>query len=301
MVNSLVRLQRVNPGFTADNLLTMQFSLPEAKYPDNRPETTIAFYHQVIERVKALPGVQSAGMTSALPLTDSGWGKLFSIEGRAAPKSLDDVAAIEFRQVSGDYFKALGMQLVKGRFINQDDKRDSLPVAVINESVARRYFESEDPIGKRVWLGPPESMIPADWIPAGMEVGDFRFTRWTIVGVVKDVLHKGLNSASQVEMYTPIEQNGNNKVADTSKNMYHRDQDNIQSNGHHACDTAASVRHRQGAADLGRGDYGSTAWQIAIAIEAEHATAGDLQRGRTGAGMRWRLRRYVLRGHRANA
>jgi putative ABC transport system permease protein len=210
----------VDPGFRTDNVLTMQISLPQDKYPNDRPDLRLGFYRRLLDSVASLPGVESAGLTSALPLTNSGWSKLFSIEGRRAPRSLEEVPVMQFRKISGDYFNTLAIPLTKGRNLNRDDTRDALPVAVINESLARLYFPNEDPIGKRVWLGPPEELIPSDWIPPGMDVKGFRFTRWTIVGVVKDVLHKGLNQQSQPEIYMPNEQNDDNKIPYASREMY---------------------------------------------------------------------------------
>src|SRR6266542_279248 len=222
MINSLLRLLRVDPGFKADNVLTMQISLPQDKYPDDRPDSTFGFYRRLVDRVASLPGVESAGLTSALPLTNSGSGSLFSVEGRRAPKSLEEIPAMQFRRTGGDYFSTLAIPLIKGRYLSPGDTRDTLPVAVINESLARIYFPNEDPIGKRVWLGPPEELIPPEWIPPGMnlDIKGFRFTRWTIVGVVKDVLHNGLNRQGQPEIYVPNEQNGNNKIPDAARSMY---------------------------------------------------------------------------------
>jgi putative ABC transport system permease protein len=222
MINSLLRLLRVDPGFRADNVLTMQISLPQDKYPDDHPDSTFGFYRRLVDRVASLPGVESAGLTSALPLTNSGSGSLFSIEGRRAPKSLEEVPAMQFRKISGDYFNTLAIPLIKGRYLSLGDTPDTLPVAVINESLSRIYFPNDDPIGKRVWLGPPEELIPPDWIPPGMnlDLKGFRFTRWTIVGVVKDVLHNGLNRQGQPEIYVPNEQNGNNKIPDAARSMY---------------------------------------------------------------------------------
>src|SRR5262245_66362246 len=111
---------------------------------------------------------------------------------------------MQFRKISGDYFNTLAIPLIKGRYLNRGDTRDALPAAVINESLAHIYFQNEDPIGKRVWLGPPEELIPPDWIPPGMnlDLKGFRLTRWTIVGVVKDVLHNRfiLQGKTEIDM-----------------------------------------------------------------------------------------------------
>jgi len=201
MINSLLRLQRVDPGFRTDNILTMQLALPEARYPDDQLEKAVGFYRQLIERVKGLPGVQSAGVTSALPLTDSGWGKLLTREDRPAPKAMEEIPVTQYRQVSADYFDTLGIRPVDGRYLNEHDGPGGLPVAVINETAARRFWPDEDPIGKVFKLGPPEEIIPAGILPP-----NYRFIRWTVVGVVKDVRHGGLGRAVSPEIYTLPEQ-----------------------------------------------------------------------------------------------
>jgi putative ABC transport system permease protein len=201
MVNSLLRLQKVNPGFRTDHILTMQLSLPEAKYPSDRPELTTGFYQQLIERVRTLPGVQSVGVTSSLPLTNSGWGKLLTLEDRAIPTSLQDVPVVQYRHVSPEYFKTLGIPLLEGRSLSERDTRDTLPVAVINETMARRYWPDGNPLGKRLYLGPPEELLPPGALPP-----DYRFIRWTVVGIIGDVRQRGLNEPLGPEIYTLPEQ-----------------------------------------------------------------------------------------------
>ena len=102
MINSLLRLQRVEPGYETENILTMQLALPRAKYPDSQPEQAVDFYRQLVERVKALPGVRNAGVTTALPLSPSGWGKLFTREDRPAPKAFGEIPVTQYRHVSAD-------------------------------------------------------------------------------------------------------------------------------------------------------------------------------------------------------
>jgi len=220
MINSLLRLQHIDPGFRTDNILTMQIALPEANYPDEHLELAANFYRQLTERVATLPGVQSVGMTSALPLTNSSWGKLFSVEGRPMPQSFEDIAVVQFRQVNADYFEALAISLIKGRAFTPNDTRDTLPVAVINEAMARRHFAGVDPSGKRVWLGPPEEMIPPQMLPPGFDIKTFRLPRFTIVGVIKDVRYNGLTQQSAPEIYTLHEQTVLSKFPDTARSMY---------------------------------------------------------------------------------
>ncbi len=215
MINSLLRLQRVNPGFKTDHILTMQIALPVARYAKDRPELTAGFYQQLIERVQTLPGVEGAGATSALPLTNSGWGKMFTLEDGPAPKSLDDVPNVQYQQVTSDYFSTLAIPTVRGRSFNEGDTPDSLPVAVINETMVRRFFADSDPIGKRLYLGPPEEMVPPGILPPG-----FRFLRFTIVGVIGDVRENGLNQPLKPEIYTLQKQELASKFADPSNYMY---------------------------------------------------------------------------------
>jgi putative ABC transport system permease protein len=208
MINSLLRLQRVDPGFRTENILTMQFALPEAGYPDDQSEKVLGFYRQLVERVKGLPGVQNAGLTTALPLAGGGWGKLFTREDRPAPKSIEEIPVTQYRQVSADYFDTLGIGLVKGRYLSERDAPEGLPVAVVNETAARRFWPDEDPIGKVFKLGPPEEIIPAGILPPG-----YRFIRWTVVGVVKDVRYERLGRPGSAEIYTLPQQSTTNDSA----------------------------------------------------------------------------------------
>jgi putative ABC transport system permease protein len=196
MINSLLRLQRVELGYETENILTMELALPRAKYPDSQPEQAVGFYRQLVERVKALPGVRNAGVTTALPLTGGDWDKLFTREDRP-PKAMNEIPVTQYRKVSADYFDTLGMRLVNGRFLSERDMPNGLPVAVINETAANRFWPGENPIGKVFKLGPPEEMVPAGILPPG-----FRFIRWTVVGVLKDVKHQEPSRPSGPEIYT---------------------------------------------------------------------------------------------------
>src|SRR6266545_2264760 len=216
-VDALVKLEpelpRVELGYETENILTMQLSLPEAKYPNSQREQAVGFYRRLVERVKALPGVRNAGVTTALPLADGGWGKLFTREDRPAPKALNEIPVTEYRHVSADYFDTLGMRLVDGCFLSERDAPNGLPVAVINETAANRFWPGENPIGKVFKLGPPEEMVPAGILRPG-----YRFIRWTVVGVVKDVKHQGLSQPSGPEIYTLPQQSLANDGA--TRTMY---------------------------------------------------------------------------------
>src|SRR5919198_189749 len=208
MIQSFVRLSRVDTGFSARNVLTMRVSLSDAKYPlplnvNSPPPAAVGFYDQLLERVRGLPGVQAAGVSTILPLgAGNGWGKLFSVEGHPAPASIDQVPNVRFALVSPDYFRALGVAVRGGRAFDEHDTEKSQPVAIINETAARRFFPDEDPLGKTVWLGPPENLLPPP--PPGE---DNHFVRRTVVGVVADMKGSNLSSAAKPEVYAPYSQN----------------------------------------------------------------------------------------------
>jgi putative ABC transport system permease protein len=208
MINSLLRLQRVEPGYETKNILTMQLALPAARYPDSRPEQAVDFYRQLVERVKALPGVQNAGVATAIPLAGGGWGKLFTREDQPPPKSPEEIPVLQYRKISAGYFETLSIRLAEGRYLSERDTATGLPVAVVNETAARRFWPEGSPIGKVFKLGPPEEMVPAGILPP-----NYRFIRWTVVGVVKDIKHYGLGSTGGPEIYTLQQQGINNDGA----------------------------------------------------------------------------------------
>jgi putative ABC transport system permease protein len=218
LINSLTRMQRVNPGFRTDRILTMHISLPSAKYAEDRPDLTAGFFQQLIDRVQTLPGVESASVATGLPLTNTGWGKLFTIEDRPAPKSLDEVPGVQYFQVSPHHFDTLAIPILKGRSFNERDTRAAPTVAIINETLARGFFGDEDPIGKRLKLAPPDELVPAS-IRASMPPG-FQFPYFTIVGVAGDVRQNGVSQPLSPEIYTLHEQELAGKFAFPSNSMY---------------------------------------------------------------------------------
>ena len=203
LLKSFMHLQSINPGFNSQNLLTAQIALPELKYKEGEQRSN--FFQQAMERIRSLPGVQAVGATTGLPMSNESWGKQFSIEGRQPPQTLDQVEAVEYRQITPDYFKATGVPLLKGRFFTDQDTKNSPDVVIINDAVARTFFPNEDPIGKRIWTGPPESLLSAQLLPPGG-----RFPRMTIVGVVGDVMSYGVNRPIEWEVYAPHLQGGGN-------------------------------------------------------------------------------------------
>ncbi len=198
LLKTLQRLRDVNPGFQPDHVLTMSVALPEATYPSSEPAKAARFYDDLIKRLQQIPGVQAAGASSAMPIADwGGWGKYLTVEERPASR-LADVPLIQYREVTAHYQRALQIPLLAGRFFTDDDVAGQPLVAVINESARRRFFANENPIGKRIFPGPPEATIRS-LLPSP----DFRIPRLIIAGVIGDVRHSGLRSTPEPELFVP--------------------------------------------------------------------------------------------------
>jgi putative ABC transport system permease protein len=182
MIRSFIGLQRVHLGFRTDNLLTMKLALPIAKY--NEPQKRATFYQQAIERIKALPGVQSVGAVTDLPLTGESDVYGINIEGRPREKAWDDA---EWRAINTDYFRTMGISMVGGREFTERDNQGAPEVVIINETAARRWWPGEEPIGKRVRL-----------------YDDEQLTWREIIGVVRDIKHFGPQARITAEIYVPF-------------------------------------------------------------------------------------------------
>ena len=187
MLKSMSRLLSVDPGFDATPVVTFEVPLPQDD--TYGPPVRTTFCADVHREVGAIPGVVAAGAISHLPLGGSSAGRSFVVEGRpvAAP---DEGTGAAYRLTCPGYFAALGIPIRHGRDFTDRDVRDATPVALINETTARRYWPGEDPVGKRIKLGTINSQNP--WI--------------TIVGVVGDVRHFGLDDTAPPEMYRPYSQ-----------------------------------------------------------------------------------------------
>jgi predicted permease len=190
MIRSFLSLQQVSPGFNAENVLTMELALPVNKYA--KPEQQTAFFQNALQKIESLPGVESAGITNALPLARGDRSAGFSIEGRPVPAAGEGPTA-SVRAISSGYFEAMGIALLKGRGFTQQDRAGAPDVTIINEAMARRHFPDEDPIGKRI-IGNRLQLVGGDVV-----------TR-EIVGVVADVRHFGLDVEPRAEMYLPYNQ-----------------------------------------------------------------------------------------------
>jgi putative ABC transport system permease protein len=181
MMKSFVRLREVDPGFNAANSLTFGFWLPDFRYPE--PQQQARFFQQVLERIAQLPGVQTCGAISVLPLTGGSVNGSFNIDGR--PEQPEERVA-EMRAVSANYFRAMQIPTPRGREFTERDGAAAPSVVVINETLARRYFPGEDALGRRLAFGDVDEPVWRE-----------------IVGVVGDVKGGGLSAETKPEMYVP--------------------------------------------------------------------------------------------------
>jgi putative ABC transport system permease protein len=179
MIRSFLRLQQVDPGFNPNNVLTLSVGLPGPKYPE--ASQAITFFEQAEQRIRALPGVIDVGATNVAALKGSGYTNDMTIEG-APPE--DYVREIRHKTVTFDYFRAMGIQLLAGRFFDKSDNATS-PTIIVNEAFARRCFPGEDAVGKRVKFAKPS------------EDGTWE----TIVGVVRSEKQDSLSAEPKPEAY----------------------------------------------------------------------------------------------------
>jgi len=192
LLRSMSSIDRVDPGFRADRVLTMRVSLPNQRY--RTPEAAGVFYQRAISEVSALPGVRTAAFGGSLPL--DGWdiGQGFEVVGAAETDPSHQPAA-HYQIVGTQYFAALGIPIVKGRSFTDADSASSLPVCIVNETFVRRHLAGRDPIGARVRV---QAMHPAGPTPVVRE----------IVGVSRQVKVNGPDEREDVvEVYVPITQN----------------------------------------------------------------------------------------------
>jgi putative ABC transport system permease protein len=180
---SFWNLVQVSPGFRTEHVLTARVSLPASRYPD--VQRISVFQSKLLERVRNMPGIQSAGLTAYLPLSgdDNGWA--FFIEGRP-PLPIGVYNMVKYRPVSSGYFETIGIPLLRGRDFTTADTESAPQVVVINDTMARAYWGQNNPVGQRLRFGGP--------------------TPRTIIGIVGDVHHEGLDGEPKAEMYVPFTQ-----------------------------------------------------------------------------------------------
>ncbi len=182
LLKSFVQLLNVKPGFETGNLLTMMIPATGTRY--NEDEPTRQLYQELVARVSALPGVEAAGVVSNLPLSGNGDRIGFHIETKPQPNPAD-APSVERYSITPDYLRTMHIGLLRGRGFTAQDSSDAPLVVLISQSTAQRFWPNEDPLGQRVRLGGGEG-------------------RWrTIIGIVPDVLHQGLEDGPDVQAYVP--------------------------------------------------------------------------------------------------
>jgi len=189
LVRTVVALNSQDPGFASTGVLTLRLDLPQSKY--TTPERVAAFYDQLVERLSALPGVESAGAGSSLLLSRLPASATISIEGRPPlPRDVQDIP-VPYDTVTPGYFSTLQVPLRRGRMFTRADTPGAQGVALVNESFVKRFFPNEDPLGRRITFGNPTEPD----------------TRWqTIVGVVADTRRGGFEREPWAETYFPMQQ-----------------------------------------------------------------------------------------------
>jgi putative ABC transport system permease protein len=187
LTRSFLALVKTDPGFNPDHVLTMNLMLPAAKYKDQPARA--AFYNDLVQRVKTQPGVESAAVVNYLPLGGANSSDSYLVEGEPEPAPGDEHGG-RYRVATPDYFRTMGISIVRGRGFTDQDRAGAPPVVIVNEAFVRKHWPGADPIGKRIrFYGPLER---APWMQ--------------VVGVIADVKHE-LNLAVTPEYYLPHAQN----------------------------------------------------------------------------------------------
>jgi predicted permease len=190
LVRSILNIQNQDQGFRTERLLTAHFYLPPARYPQGGGAIT-RFTDEFSQRLRALPGVQEATIAAFFPPT-GGWEEMFTVDRHPAT-SIDAVPEARLNTVDWRYRATLGIPLVRGRDFTESDTEATRPVALINQTLARRFFSGEDPVGQQMHLGPPESVLrPSE--------SGHPYTQFVVVGVIGDTRNRGLALSPEPEI-----------------------------------------------------------------------------------------------------
>jgi putative ABC transport system permease protein len=187
LVRTFAQLQKVDPGFNADRVLTMTITLPEYRYPDG--ESQRRFFLNAADAVSRVPGVRTAGFVNVLPFSTYNRGTRYIVDGEAPPEVGREPSS-DYRVVTDAYFAALDIPIADGRAFDSRDRDATDRVAIVNRTLARRTFGDRSPIGRRIRMGRVSS--PTPWL--------------TIVGVSGDVRHSEITGRAQPEIYVPLAQ-----------------------------------------------------------------------------------------------
>ncbi len=182
LIQSVLRLRAVNPGFNPSNLLTMNVALPLAKYP--KPQQRVEFHNRLVERLAVLPGVTAAGFTSVLPFSSNFDGRGLVVEDQPKPPGAE--ISVDLYIITPDYLRTMAIPLRAGRLLTEHDTEEAPKVAMINETMARALWPNQDPLGKRIKF-PGSERNPQPWR--------------SIVGVVVDVSQYALDRQPPMQIY----------------------------------------------------------------------------------------------------
>ncbi len=184
LVRTFHHLGRIDTGFRTDNVLTLRTTLPEAAYPD--PAKRVLYVRRVLEKIRALPGVTAAGVTTALPMMGVNWHATVSIAGKS---SSDRPETVTYNTLTPGYLESISARLTRGRHFTDSDSHDAPPVVIVSEEFVRRHFSNEDPIGRMI----------------RMKVSKFEATA-QIVGVVQNIRHLRPDEPPRAVVYQPYAQ-----------------------------------------------------------------------------------------------
>jgi putative ABC transport system permease protein len=194
MMRTLQQLAQVDTGIRTERVLTTRFQLAGEHYTAPR---RIAFSEDLLSRLRGLPGVTGAALTFSLPIDGSNWNSIFTVADKPVPERAK-LPSAAFTPVSAGYFETIGTRLVRGRLFDATEKPDSPRTVIVNETLARRLWPGEDPIGKRLKQGWPET-------PDHPLQPDGQFSPWReVVGVVADVKFNGISSETPLQAYLPL-------------------------------------------------------------------------------------------------
>jgi len=190
LIKNFWQLLNVDPGFNPQNLLSVEVSLTNERYAE-APQRS-AFYQQLLERVSALPGVQSAAIVNHQPFSGRRGINVFKIEGRPEPKGMDDTPLADFRIISPEYFQMMSIPILQGRAFSASDTQDAPRAVIVNRAFAERFWPGENPLGRRL-------DNDGDWL--------------TVVGVAGDVRQSGLDEEAATHVYVPYLQSPSSRTA----------------------------------------------------------------------------------------
>jgi putative ABC transport system permease protein len=201
LLRSLARVYAVDVGFNREHLVTIPIQLPENRYGTSEQATH--FFEEAVARLQSLPSVTAVAASTNAPFLN-GSSMPLVVEGRTYTE-LRQLRDAQYSLVTTDYFRAQGLRLLRGRVFADTDRAGAQPVIVLNEAAVKKFLPDGDPLGKQVMLGAPDNLIKPGMLPAGFD----KFQWATVIGVVQDARHFGLDSEPPAAAYIPVRQSWN--------------------------------------------------------------------------------------------